>query len=94
MSPNVPGLASTIARVTKPGEMHGKYDAFPLEKRICESLFKIGVDKKRVRLRVVRHMQEVGLTADLTVFHIFLISSRGLVDRRWIPLSAARTLKA
>jgi hypothetical protein len=39
-------------------------------------------------------MQEVGLTADLTVFHILLSSSRGLVDRRWIPLSAARTLKA
>ncbi len=74
--------------------MDARYDASPLAKRIAESLFKIGVDEKRVRLRVVRHMQEVGLTADLTVFHILLSSSRGFVDRRWIPLSAARTLKA
>jgi hypothetical protein len=74
--------------------MEAIYDAFPLAKRMCETLLKIGVDEKRVRLRVVRHMQEVGFAADLTVFHIILSSSCGLVDRRWIPFSAARTLKA
>jgi hypothetical protein len=45
------------------------------------------------RPRIVLNLQQVGLAADLAIFHVGLATSRSFIHAGFIPLSATGTLK-
>jgi hypothetical protein len=57
-------------------------------------LFQLSRDEEFLTRRVVLHAQDVGLAADLAVFHVTLAPPGGFIDRGRIPFSAGRALEA
>ena len=56
-------------------------------------LFQLGVNDKRVFLRMVADAETVRTAADLAVLYISLISAGRVVHRSGVPLATARALK-
>jgi hypothetical protein len=48
---------------------------------------------KLVPIGIVGNLQNIGSAADLTIFHVALLASGGLIDRRIVPLTATCALK-
>src|SRR6266852_176064 len=58
-----------------------------------EALLQLGRDEEFPGSGIVLNPQHIRLAADLTVFHVALLTSRGLVHSRDVPLPATRTLE-
>jgi hypothetical protein len=57
------------------------------------SAFPLGSNREPLFLAVKTHNQDVGLAADLAIFHVLLPGAGGLVDLGNIPLAAVAALK-
>ena len=55
--------------------------------------FELGMDHKSLVSGAPAYVEEVGLTADLTVFDVALMTAGGFIDDGVVPLSASRALK-
>src|SRR5207244_13135342 len=57
-------------------------------------LLQLGSDERILRCRVIVGAQHVGFAADLAIFTVTLLPSRGFIHDDRVPFAAARTLIA
>jgi len=62
---------------------------------ICgKLLLQLGSDEELLSCRVIVGAQHVGFAADLAIFNVTLLPSRGFIHDDRVPFAAARTLIA